>query len=182
MRSFVLLKGEWWVFKNQKARWMAPEEQHLQLLLVPTCTRTPHVCIHRMKRQGTHGRKSLQNTLLIVVLWKKILKLKNTKTTKWKDLNWQLIRRVVLAIRHPGMLRAISPGELHCKTAGCSLHLSDADQNRKQQELLLLGVKMRIHYPAELELMLLLTMWSNCGVPDCLSQRNCQTEMWMPCL
>lgn len=28
------------MFKNQKARWMAPEEQHLQLLLVPTCVYT----------------------------------------------------------------------------------------------------------------------------------------------
>lgn len=79
------------MFKNQKARWMAPEEQHLQLLLVPTCTRTPHACTHRMKRQGTREKiftKHIADSgLMAKIHGKKILKLKNTKTTKWKDLN-----------------------------------------------------------------------------------------------
>lgn len=142
----------------------------------PAVASGPHMytyttCVYTRNEKARHTWEKIftkhiaDNGLIAKIHGKKILKLKNTKTTKWKDLNWQLIRRVVLAIRHPEMLRVISPGELHCKTARCSLHLSDANQNRKQQELLLLGVKMRIHYPAELELMLLLTMWSNCGVP-----------------
>lgn len=209
------------MFKNQKARWMAPEEQHLQLLLVPTCTIaphactphactphactphvctphvcTPHACTHRRKGKAHMGEKSLQNTLLIVVWWPKFMK-KNLKTQKYK--NNKMERSELIPNQESCTSHKTSRDAQGRKSWRVTLKQRGAPhicQNAQQHQMLTRTGSSRnscywesnVHPlsgrvgPLVMELMLLLTIWSNCGVPGCLSQRNCRTEMCTPCL